>query len=182
MRIEILYLQEPVILIAVPLEELLGKREDLSLGMIIRSMCILPVHPVLSLIRSFRVLWVNSIPTRGFCRVLNLSLPCVAFLTANQLVTGVPVVIRRTAVFPVMVVVGNKVGIDSPLVKHFRYRVIKGLQRPPAAVEKVVAAGMQVSPGRHARHAADKRVVEGNGLFGQAGEVWSVDIPCSVRR
>ena len=38
------------------------------------------------------------------------------------------------------------------VLEDVRHGIVEGLERTPAAMEEVVAAGMQLAPGRHARH------------------------------
>lgn len=80
----------------------------------------------------------------------NLALPGVALLAPRELIAGIAVVIGGAAVLPVVVVVGAEMRIDPVLFQQLRHGVVKGLQRAPAPMEKVIAPGVQLPAGGHA--------------------------------
>jgi hypothetical protein len=54
-----------------------------------------------------------------------------------------------------VVVVGDFVGVHAVLVQRLGHGIIERLERPPAAVQEVVTAGVDLAPRGHARHGAD---------------------------
>ncbi len=62
-------------------------------------------------------------------------------------------------------------GVNAVLFEQFRHGIIKRLERPPAPVQKVVAASVQFPPRRHARHAGHIGAVEGDAPLREALEI-----------
>nr|WP_276320673.1 hypothetical protein [Phytoactinopolyspora endophytica] len=109
------------------------------------------------------------------CVARDDALPRVALLPAEELPGGVARVVRGAAVLPVVRVVGDQVGVHAGLAEQLRHRVVERLEWAPRAVQEVMAAGVHLAPGGHARHRAGVEVVEGDGLRRQAREVRGVD-------
>src|SRR3954454_6582257 len=91
--------------------------------------------------------------------------PGVTLLPADVFPATVALVIGRAAIFPIMLVVADQVGIDAVLLQDFGHRVVEWLERSPAAVQEIVSPGMQFAPGRHARHTPRVTVVKRHRSF-----------------
>jgi hypothetical protein len=63
-------------------------------------------------------------------------------LSTNEFERRIPVVIPGPAVFPVMIMVRDEVGINTVVLKELGKRMIKRLERAPAAVKEVIAPGV----------------------------------------
>ena len=100
-------------------------------------------------------------------RIPHPGLPGIPLLAPDALPGAVAGVVGSAAVLPVVLVVGDQVGVHAALLQQLRHGVVKGLQRPPAAVEEVIAAGVQLPPGGHAGHGAHIAAVKLNGMPGQ---------------
>ena len=171
MRIEGLDLQEPVI------HALVGFQEGQSgiEGTILRPGILAPdtfaVFPVV--LPPFRVREFTH--GRHMLRHVNLAsvaVPSVTFLPPDCVPRGVPAVIGGTAVFPIVVVIRNQMGINPPILQDFRHRVIEGLQRPPTAMQETITPGVEFPACRHAGQATDIAVVENGGFFTQARKIF----------
>jgi hypothetical protein len=104
--------------------------------------------------------------------------PAVVLLAALELPGVEAVVVPLAAEVEVVVVVGDQVGEDRPgrhPAQLLGQHVVEGLQRAPAALQEVVAAGHELAPRRHAGQGADPVVVEDDRALGQPGDVGRVD-------
>lgn len=98
---------------------------------------------------------------------LGFPVPRVALLTPDHLVGGEPVVEGRTAVLPIVGVVGDQVGVDAVLGQDLRRGIVKRLQRSPAAVHEVIGTGMQLPPCGDAGQAPDIKLVKSDHFVGK---------------
>ncbi|EEF68779.1 hypothetical protein HOLDEFILI_01065 [Holdemania filiformis DSM 12042] len=94
-------------------------------------------------------------------------LPAIAFLTAKAFPAVIPVMVCGSAVFKIMRMIRDQMSIDSLVFQHIHNGDIKGFQRSPAAVKKIQLSGMQLTPGRHARHASSIKMIESDAVFFQ---------------
>jgi len=176
MRIECLDLEEPVVLVPVGLDEFQSFVEGHRLRVVFFPLHVLSVDPVLA-----PQAIGSATDCGGDVGVLDLALPRVALLTAHELPGVVAGVVGGPAIFEIMVVVGDQVRVDTIESEEFRHRVVEGLQRAPAAVQEVHPAGMDFTPGRHARQARGITGVECDGMLLQSLEVGSVDLVSTIR-
>ena len=86
------------------------------------------------------------------------------------------------AVFAVVLVVGGEMGIDAVDLEDFGHGVVEWFERAPASVQKVVAAGVELATGRHARHAGDVGVVVGDRAPCEAFEVGRMNPVAAIGR
>ena len=70
--------------------------------------------------------------------------------------------IGGAAICEIMMMVGYKMGVDAVLLHNLGERIIKGFQRPPAAMQEMAAASVKVAARRHAGQAADIVIVKGH--------------------
>ena len=162
MGIEGFDLKVPVVLFAVGLKELEAGREGPRLGGELLLLHVLSVHPVLA---------DDAAQMLGHLRIGDLAFPGIALLAAHVLPARIAVVVGGAAVFPVVVVVRDKVRVDAVAFQDCESGVVERLVRPPGTVQEVVPAGVQLPACRHARHGADVVVVESNRALAQADEV-----------
>ena len=156
-RVEGLDLQEPVVVVAVAAQKVFGHGEGLRLRLQTLSCMKAAVDPVLTPHRAVYPRVGHRFRYVGFG---DLAHPGVALLAARELPAVVALVVGRAAVLEVMVVVGDEVRVNAAVLQQFRHRVVEGFQRPPAAVQEVVAPGVQFTARRHAGHAAHVAAVE----------------------
>ena len=160
--IEGLDLQVPIVLFAVGLEELKTLGEGPRLWCQVFLVHVLPVDPVLT--------HDPAVVLRNL-GVRDLALPGIALLATHVDPARIAVVIGGTAVLPVVIVVGDEVGVDPVLLQDREGGVVERLERAPGAVQEVVPAGVQLAPGGHARHGTDVVVVERDRAFAETHEV-----------
>ena len=170
-RIEGLDLQEPVIHALVGFQEGQPSIE----GNILRPGILAPdafaIFPVV--LPPFRVCeFAHGRHMLGHFDLASVTIPRITFLPPDCIPGGIAAVIGGSAVFPIVVVVRNQMGINPPVFQDFRHRVIEGLQRPPAAMQETIAPGMQFPARWHTRQAADIAVVENGGFFTQARKIF----------
>ena len=87
-------------------------------------------------------------------RKLCLCISCdiaVTLLSAESFPGRIAVMIRCTAVLPIVGMIGDQVGIDPILGQDLERRAVKRLQRSLTPVQEVVFPGMQFSSCRHTR-------------------------------
>ena len=70
-----------------------------------------------------------------------------------------------------MLMVGDKMGIDTIFLQYLRHGVIKGFQRAPTPVKKIQSACMQFTSCRHTRQAPYIGIVKGYTFLPQTPEV-----------
>ncbi len=176
-RVEGLDLQEPAVLGVVGAQELQAGVEGAGLRVVGLVGEVGAVDPVLP-----PALHPQGLEAVGDLGVGDLALPGVPLLAAEELEGAEAAVVGGPAVLPVVLVVGGQMGVDAVVLQQFGHRVVERLQRAPAAVQEVVAAGVQLPAGRHAGHAPGVAVVEGDRALGEPGEVRRVDPVSAVGR
>jgi hypothetical protein len=72
--------------------------------------------------------------------------------------------------------------MDTGAVQHGRHGVVKGLNGPPASVEKVITPGMEFPAGGHTGETAGIAAVKTEGSFPQAPEIRGMDPGIAVIR
>jgi len=83
-------------------------------------------------------------------------------------------VIGSAAFFEVVLMVGAEMGVNAVLFEDLRHGVVEGFQRSPAAMEEVVAAGVEFASGGHAGQAAGVGILKLHGAGGEALEIGRV--------
>jgi len=116
----------------------------------------------------------------GNFRRLHLADPGVALLASVKIPGGVAVVVGGSAVFKIMVVIRAEMGVDPVVAQNLGHGIVKGFDRPPTAVQKIVAPGMQFPARGHTGHTAHVAVVKSDSALGQTGKVGSVDPVAAV--
>ena len=71
--------------------------------------------------------------------------------------------------------VGYKMGVDAVLLHDLGEGIIKGFQRPPAAMQEMAAASVKVAARRHAGQAADIVIVKSHRPLLEPGEIRRVN-------
>ena len=171
-------LQKPAVLAGVSADEIEAFGKGLGLGLVFFLPHEFAVDPVLppeggdGVAGAGEVFHPESVG-RDF-RVGHLSHPGIALVAAAELPGVVLGVIGGAALFEVVLMVGAEVGVDAVLLEHLRHGVVEGLERPPTAMEEVVAAGVEFAPGGHAGQAAGVGILELDRAGGQTLEVGRV--------
>ena len=172
-RIEGLDLEQPVVRLAVAVEEVkaVGKALDRR-----KVFFLLDEFAVDDVLRAVLPPLGRELPrmillTQPFPGRLHHRLPGVAFLAADELEGVVAVVIGGAAILPVMRMVGDQMAVDAGVVEQLRHRVVERLQRAPASVQKRQTSGQHVAARRHARQAADIMAVKRKAARGEPIEV-----------
>ena len=111
-----------------------------------------------------------------------MSLPLIALLSAEELEGVETRVIGGAAVGPVVLMVGDQVGVDARLLEQLGHGVVKGFEGSPAAVQEVVSTRVQLASGRHTWHGSAVGIVEGDGPLGEVGEVRRDDLGGPIGR
>jgi hypothetical protein len=70
-----------------------------------------------------------------------------------------------------MIMISDEMTIGSIGFQDLRIRYIKGLQRPPTAVQEVEPSRMHITARRHAGQTSHIVVVERNCLFSESGKI-----------
>ena len=79
--------------------------------------------------------------------------------------------VAEPAVLEVVVVVGDEMRVDARIAKELGDGVIEGLERPPATMQEVEPAGLDVAARRHAGQAPHEVPVEHHRATGEPLEV-----------
>ena len=164
-----LQLQKPVVLPVVFLQKVQSplKGPALALACLLRHerpVGKILAHPVVLRGTAHIGVFRNPVKAHQWC-------PGIPLLAPDAVPGGVALVIGGPAVLPIVVVVTDQMGMDSGPAQQLRHGVVKGLQGAPAAVEKIVSAGVQLPPGGHTGHAAHIAVVKGHSPLGQPGKI-----------
>ena len=175
MRIKGLDLQEPVVLRMVLTDELYPVLEGHCLGS--ARFCVHICAVALILCIPFPVSLVPD--KRLLCfkkcifvkRYPQIRLPGISLLPAGNFPGRISRMVGASAVFPVMLMIADQMGINPVLFQYFRHGVVKRLQGPPAAVQEIITPRMQFSPCRHTRHAPRITVLELNASLRKPAEI-----------
>src|SRR5699024_12322695 len=81
-----------------------------------------------------------------------------------------------------VLMIGDPMRVHAGPRQHFGYRSVEGFERTPAAVQKVVPAGMHSSSCRHTRHGVAVGVLERHRPVGEVGKVGCLDVVVAVGR
>ena len=147
--------------------------------MILFLLQIAAVHAVLLIERAAIAGKMNEV-LRPF-HTADHALPVVALLSAEALPGAVAVVIRRAAVLPVMRVIADQMRIHAVALENFGHGIVVGLDRAPAVVQEIVAAGMQLAARGHARKAARVAGFKLRRALREAGKVRRVRLGAAIR-
>ena len=104
-------------------------------------------------------------------RYPQIRLPGISLLPAGNFPGRISRMVGASAVFPIMLMIADQMGINSVLFQYFRHGVVKRLQGPPAAVQEIITPRMQFSPCRHTRHAPRITVLELNASLRKPAEI-----------
>jgi hypothetical protein len=103
--------------------------------------------------------------------ILNLPFPLVSLVAPDDFPGVVPLMISGSAIFPVMLVIADKMGIDPLVLQNLRHGIVKGFNGPPASMEEIIPAGMEFPPGRHAGEASCIAIIKNNRFFRKPAEI-----------
>jgi hypothetical protein len=181
-RIEGLQVKQPVGRFSVAVEKRQSRVEAAHRREVLVGAHGLPVDDVIgklvpSLLGELRrvVLLLQPLP-----RGLNHGLPRITLLATDEFVGVVTVVVRGSAVAPVVVVVGDQVRVDPSLVQQGGERVVEGLQRAPPAVQEIEPTGVHVAPCWHAGQAAHIVAVKRDSALREPLEIRCLDRGATV--
>ena len=104
-------------------------------------------------------------------RYPQIRLPGISLLPAGNFPGRISRMVGASAIFPVMLMIADQMGINPVLFQYFRHGVVKRLQGPPAAVQEIITPRMQFSPCRHTRHAPRITVLELNASLRKPAEI-----------
>jgi hypothetical protein len=165
--------EKPVVLLPVGAHELKAVFEGTVLRLEFFSVHFAAVHPIgrPKLTKMF-----------GWGGGVDVGFPEVPFLAPVELKGTVAGMVGAAAIFPIVVVVGGEVAVDTVALENLRHRIVERFEGTPAPVEKAIAARVEFAAGGHARHAAHIGALKGDALFGEALEVGRVRPVAAVGR
>ena len=172
-RIEALQHHEPVVRVAIEIEEFETAGEAARQAVFLFVLHELAIDRMLQTLPSFVevVMLGRILRAQAFERRLDHRFPRVVFLAANEVPGAEAAVVRRAAVLEIMHVIGDEVRMNPGVTHHLRKGIVERLERAPAAVHEIQPPGVQVATSRHAREAADEVGIEGNALLRKAIEI-----------
>ena len=129
MRVKCFNLQKPVVFLMIGPDKMQAVVKYVRLtmfrfgGHILAIDFVLPFH-------------VGKHPSRliPLIRCRHVPFPRIAFLPTHGFPTAVTCVVGRAAVFPIMLVITDQMGIDIVLLENFGHRIVKWLDGSPTAV------------------------------------------------
>ncbi len=151
MGVKGLQMEQPVVRVAVDLQEILGQLKHLGQGLLLLAGEIGAVDGVLA---------AGLSQVGRDDRVLHPGLPGVPLLAAHALPGVIAGMVSSAAVLPVVLVVGYEVGVDAVLLQDLGHGIVVGLNGSPAPVEEIVPSGMQLPAGRHTGEGAGVAAVK----------------------
>ena len=182
MRVKRFDLQEPVIVPAIAVEKVdavlkrLAHREVLFTMQALAVVHVLPAAMAAHFTQragcSFRAELVGCKLGGGGGQIGH---PVITFLAAIAAPAGITAVVGAAAILDIMVMVGSKAAVDAVLFQDFRHGIIIRFHGAPAAVQEVIAAGVQLSAGRHAGQTAHITFVKADGMGCQTLKVGGRD-------
>ena len=97
--------------------------------------------------------------------------PGISHLSSESLPGRIAGMIGGATICKVMVVIRRQMCMYPGLLKQLRHGIIKWFQRPPAPVQEICSARMQLPPCRNTRHAAYVMVVKYGGMTDEPLEI-----------
>ena len=112
---------------------------------------------------------------------IQICLPGITLLTSAGIPCRIPRMICTSAVFPVVLVVTDQMGMYACLLQDLRHRIIIRFDRSPAPVQEIRSAGMQFTSCGHAGHTAYITLIKLNAVLCQTLKIGRFRPVTSVR-